>query len=224
MTLPQPTSAQGDERAGSDERVSLRDALGAAPLPDFALALPEGWGRVPTDGDGLALLEKRLSSRMMQANRMDLMIGFRSMLRESFASMREWGAVAVFLPLDPEGLGQTGTATSITAFLRKGEPDMSLDAYVQHAIQRFSAEPLYGDLRTVRFETETRKELDEQEVVLSTTHYVTPIPGTRRQRAVELLATYGRPASMPRDDERVVALHVLFDLCASSLRWAAPTS
>lgn len=208
---------------GVSERVSLREALGGGAMPEFELRVPSGWARIAADDAGQATLEQRLSAKMMQSGRPDLMAGLRSMLRESMASMREHGAVAVFMPMDESGLGQTGAPTSITAYLRKGTPDAPLDEYVQQVIRRFDAKPLLEDLRTLRFETESTRDLDGVTAVLSTTHYITPVPGTRRQRAIELLATYGRPESMPRDDERVDALHVLFDLCASTLRWKAPT-
>ncbi|WP_347754542.1 hypothetical protein [Agrococcus sp. ProA11] len=201
------------------ERVSLREELGAMPMPSFELALPTGWGRIATDEGGQADLERRVSERMMRTGRPDLMAGLRAVLRESMTSMRDHGAVAVFLPLDPDGAGQTGTPTSITAFLRTGTPEAPLDEYVQQAIRRFEAQPFFDDLRTLRFETESSRDLDGVTAIISTTHYITPVPGTRRQRALELLATYGRPESMPRDDERVELLHAMFDLCASTLRW-----
>lgn len=209
-----PTAA-----GATTERVSLREALGAMPMPGFELALPSGWGRISADEDGQAELERRVRERMMQTGRPDLMAGLRALLRESMGSMREHGAVAVFLPLDPDGAGQTGTATSITACLRTGTPDAPLDEYVQQAIRRFDAKPFFDDLRTLRFETESTRDLDGVTATISTTHYITPVPGTRRQRALELLATYGRPESMARDDERIELLHAMFDLCASTLRW-----
>jgi hypothetical protein len=214
-------SAQAGAAEGTRERVSLREELGAGAPPEFTIAVPRGWERVPVDEGGRTQLEQRLSSRMMQVGRLDLMIELRRMLRENLSVMAEHGAVALFMPLDPDGLGQTGAPTSITAYLRKGEPGAELDDYARQVIQRFGAAPLYDDLRTLRFETESTRDVDGTPVVLSTTHYLTPMPGSRRRRAVELLATYGRPESMPRDDERVVGLHVLFDVCASSLRWTA---
>lgn len=201
------------------ERVSLREELGAMPMPRFELTLPNGWGRIRADEGGQAELERRVRDRMMQTGRPDLMAGLRAMLRESMGSMREHGAVAVFLPLDPGGAGQTGAATSITACLRTGTPDATLDEYVQQAIGRFDAKPLLDDMRTLRFETEATRDLEGVAAVISTTHYITPVPGTRRQQALELLATYGRPESMARDDERIELLHTMFDLCASTLRW-----
>ncbi|MGC5077322.1 hypothetical protein [Agrococcus sp. DT81.2] len=213
------TGAAPAAPGGVTERVSLREALGAMPLPRFELTLPEGWGRISADEEGQADLERRVRERMMRTGRPDLMAGLRALLRESMGSMREHGAVAVFLPLDPDGTGQTGAATSITACLRTGTPDAPLDEYVQQAIRRFDAKPLLDDLRTLRFETESTRDLDGVSAVISTTHYITPVPGTRRQRALELLATYGRPESMARDDERIELLHTMFDLSASTLRW-----
>ncbi|WP_413316909.1 hypothetical protein AA0Z99_09830 [Agrococcus sp. 1P02AA] len=221
MTGPAMGATPGGGR-GETETVSLREALGAARAPEFHLTVPSGWARIATDEAGQRLLERRMGERMMQTGRPDLTAGLRSMLRESLDAMREHGAVALFIPMDEHGLGQVGAPTSITAYARRSTEDERLDDYVQHVIRRFDAQPLHGDLRTLRFETESAREIDDLEAIISTTHYITPVPGTRRQRAIELLATYGRPASMPREDERVEGLHALFDICASTVRWSAP--
>lgn len=207
---------------GVRQLVSLREQLGAAPEPDFELTVPQGWQRVATDEGGEQMLERRLRERMMAAGRPDLMAGLRRLLKESFEQMRESGAVATFMPLDPDGRGYVEAPTSISAVLRTGTPEEPLDRYVQQAIRQFRAEPLFGDLRTLRFETELEQEVDGTTIVASSTHYITPMPGTRRRRALELVATYGRPPGVARSSDTAQAMHGLFDICASTLRWVPP--
>lgn len=218
MTAEPAPSAQPAVNA---TRISLREQLGAS-QPDFELVVPDGWKRVPADEAGEALVQGLLNEKMMQTGRPDLMAYMRRMVRDGFEEMRQSGAVAVFMPIDPTGQGYLGVPTSIIAVLRRSEPDASLDEYVRHAIQRYGAKPLFDDLRTVRFETEKAHEVEGGTIVVSSTHYVTPMPGTRRQRALELIATYSKPEGEPRTDKRLEMLHTLFDLCASTIRWVVP--
>lgn len=208
-------------RDPAPERRSLREALGARPDPEFELTLPRGWGAVTVDESGRSLLERRLQERMMQAGRPDLHVQLRSMLRDSFRTMESQGALVTYMALDPEGEGQFG-ATSMTAIMRRSTPDAPLDEYVQYAIRELGAHPLMGDLRTMRFVSEVRRDLGDEEAIATSVHYLTPVPGSRRQRALELQATFGRPASVPADHPTVVNLLAMFDACASTLRWTRP--
>lgn len=207
---------------GAPQQVSLRDALGAAPQPDFELVVPRGWQRMGTDAAGQSELGELLQARLMRAGRPDLHVGLKRMMNESFDQMRSSGAVAVFMPLDPDGKGQIGVATSITAVVRKSAPEASLDEYVGHVIRQYDAAPLFDDMRTLRFETEMEQELDGKTVLVVSVHYITPVPGSRRRRALELIATYGRSPQDSRTDDKWAALHAVFDLCASTLRWVPP--
>jgi hypothetical protein len=220
-TARRPQAVDEPRAVERTERVSLRAELGAAPEPDFALTLPRGWGRTAVDEAAETMLAKQLRQRMMQAGRPDFEVAVRRMLRESFAALRENGAVAAFMPLDGTRDGLFVPA-SIIAVMRRGTPESPLDGYAQLAIRQHDAAPLMGDMRTMRFETESEREVEGEQIVISTTHYLTPVPGTRRRRALELMATYGRPQHLSREAEHPSALHALFDLCASSLRWLRP--
>lgn len=206
---------------GDTEHVSLRELLGAAPEPDFELTVPKGWERVSVDEAGESMLTRRLKQRSMQTGRPELQVLVGRMLRESFEGMRSNGAVAAFMPVSQVEDGLYLPA-SIIAVIRRSTPDSPLDAYAQQAIRQYAAQPLFGDLRTLRFETESEQEVDGQPIVISSSHYLTPMPGTRRKTALELMATYGRPVNVSRDAERIVAIHGLFDICASTLRWVPP--
>lgn len=214
-------SASAPASSADTQRVSLREQLGAT-QPDFEIVVPEGWRRVAVDAAGEALVDGMLDAKMMQTGRPDLMAYLRRMLRDGFEEMRQSGALAVFMPLEQSSRGHIGIPASIIAVMRKSEPEASLDDYVKHAIRRYDAKPLFEDLRTVRFETEKEHEVDGGVIVVSSTHYVTPMPGTRRQRALELIATYSKPEGVARTSDELDALHALFDLCASTIRWVAP--
>lgn len=205
--------------APTAERISLRAALGAAPEPDFELSLPEGWERIATDEHGEGDLERRVSRRLMQASRPDLFVEARRLLQDGFAQMREQGAVAVFVPTHGTGKQQLPVPASITAVLRSAPPGETLDREVQQAIRMHDAKPLLGDLRTLRFEVESQREIGDAAITVATTHYITPVPGTRRRRALDLVAVVGRPVGMPADHPGAAAMRAVLDACASTVRW-----
>lgn len=218
------TEQETTETAGSSasERISLREELGAPPDPEFELTLPRGWARVSVDEAGERMLNDRLRTRMMRTGRPDLQVALQRMLRDSFAGMRDNGAVATFMPMDSSDEKSLFVPASIIAVIRRSTPESPIDTYAQAAIRQYGAKPFMGDLRTLRFETESEQDIDGQPIVVSTSHYLTPVPGSRRQRALELMATYGRPEHLSRESANPQALHTLFDVCASTLRWVRP--
>ncbi|MER7797567.1 hypothetical protein [Microbacterium sp. NPDC096154] len=203
---------------------SLREQLGAAPDPEFHLRLPAGWVRRTPDDASEAEMERLLRRRLMPINRPDLMAASRTLLRDSFRQMRDSRVVAMFLPLNDEELGYLPVPASMMAVIRQGTPEAPLDEYVEHLIRREGARPLFDDTRIMRCERETERDEGGQRIVMSGTSYVTPVPGTKRKRALEIVASYGRPVDVPRDNELIEAVHTLFDVTLSTLTWRRPRS
>ena len=52
--------------------------------------------------------------------------------------------------------------------------------------------------------------------------YMTPVPGSKRRRALVLVAGFARPLDVSVDSASMHAHRFLFDAVASSLTWRAP--
>lgn len=199
----------------------LRDALGARPDPAFELDLPPGWARRDADAATRAAMEADLRARMLQLQRPDLLAQSRLLLRDAFATLERTRAVAFYAPIEPSD-DMLLVPGSIIASIRSGEGEVTLDAMVQHAIRSYGARPLLGDPRIVRFERERVEEHQGERFVSTAVVYVSPIPGARRRRALQLTASFARPVDVPADDVGARRLRALFDACVSTLRWVPP--
>lgn len=200
---------------------SLREALGVTKDPEFYLKLLDGWERhAPSESDRDAI-DAQLKERCMAANRPDLHATFRTQLDQAFTLMKQQNVVAYF--------AATGDTTSkayvpgtMFATIRRSPNGESLDAYVTHAIQQYGAKPLFGDKRFIRFERESRKEIEGGSIVVTSIVYVAPVPGSNRRRGLQLTATIARPAEMAATDPKFIGWKTALDVCVSTLRWAPP--
>lgn len=209
----------------ADEKPSLREMLGSAPDPEFELTLPRGWERSAPTADAQVDLERRLSRKLMSVGSVDAMHAdarLRGVLRQAMNDMRERKVVAWFAPSAETDGPPFPVPASIVATIRSAPTTQLMDGYVKGLITKDGARPLADNRALLRLERENVREEGGARVVLSSTLYVTPVPGSRRRRALELLAGYGRPADVPRDDEEVEFLHTFFDLMVSTLRWREP--
>jgi len=202
--------------------MSLRDLLGARPDPEFELSLPQGWERHEASPESQSLIEKRLSRQLMRVGSADAMQAFgvlRNMLRQSMDEMRKQNVVGYFAPSGADLSTPFPVPASIIATIRSAPSTEEMDGYIKRLILEDGAEPLGKNRALLRVERENVRGEGDAEVVLSSTLYVTPVPGTRRRRALELLAGYGRPTDIPRDDEQIEFVHTFIDLMVASLRW-----
>lgn len=197
---------------------SLREQLGARPDPGFDMDLPPGWGRRDVDEETRATMERDLRARLMGAQRPDLYAQSRVMLADAFRAMEEQQAIAFFAPIEPSD-DMLMAPGSIIAAIRTGEGEATLDAAVRHAIREYGATPLLGDPRVVRFERERTQSMQGERLTMTSIVYLIPIPGSQRRRAVQLTATFARPADVPSDDEGARRLRALFDACVATFRW-----
>lgn len=202
----------------ADKGGSLRELLGVARDPEFELKLLPGWERHrPDEADRQALISA-LRSRLMEAHRPDLQAYLKPQVDHAFASMAQQKVVAYFA-----ATGATDKELfipgSMVASVRTAEHGARLDDYVSHAIREYGAQPLFGDKRFIRFERESTKALEGESIVATTIVYLTPIPGSRRRRALQLVATLARPSEMASTDIRFVGWRTALDLCVSTLKW-----
>ncbi len=199
-------------------RISLRDELGASD-PGFEIALPTGWVRREASESEREGLQSALRGRLLQAQRPDLYGRLRPMVDDAFRSMAEASVLAFFTPAtgDDEALA---LPASLVASVRRAAPDQeTLDPLIGALIRQAGATPLLDDKRFLRCERESRQTLDGVEYLATNVIYLTPIPGSRRRRALQITATIARPMDAPSDDQPMVMMRALFDLCVSSLTW-----
>lgn len=202
---------------------TLREQLGARPDPDFELDLPPGWARRAVDDSTRQAMERDLRARLMGAQRPDLYAQARTMLADAFRVMEQEQAIAFFAPIEPTD-DMLMAPGSIIASIRTGEGEATLDAAVRHAIREYGAAPLLGDPRVVRFERERLQVLQGERMTMTSVVYLIPIPGSQRRRAVQLTASFARPADVPADDIGARRLRALFDACVATFRWRTPTA
>jgi hypothetical protein len=202
----------------SPTRVSLREQLGGAPDPDFALMLPPGWVRRDVTDEEQERMLSGIRGRLLDAHRPDLYGRMRGLVREAFTQMRRVSTIAMFTAGD-SAPDSAYMPASLTATVQHAEPGQNLDAYVRSAIVSDGATPLLGDKRFMRVERETSEALDGEQMLVTTVVYMTPVPGSDRRRALLLTLVILRPIDAPADDGPLVQMKTLFDLCASTLTW-----
>lgn len=208
---------------GTMERVSLREALGAPVDPEFSLQLPPGWERRPVTDDERDRLIAGTRKRLMEAHRPELFGQIRASLLEAFANLSRSGAIAYFAPAEdaPE---TSFLPASLTASVLAPPVGLTMDEVVVSAIRERGGTPLHGDKRFVRFEQRQTLTEGTSRVVAGSVVYLTPIPGSARRRALQLTLTLFWPAEADVEGEELRLMRTLFDACASTLAWHAPSA
>lgn len=188
---------------------------------DFSIELPRGWSRFDIEG-GRDILLAGMKKRFMDGHRPDLFAEAKVTFDEAFEGMRKNGVFAFFAPAVDDA-GAAVIPASINASIRTGVPGQSLDKVVHDAIKRFGAKPLFGDPRTMRFERERVVDLGGESVVNHSLIYLTPVPGTQRRQALQLVAGFARTLDIESDAPVMVATRALLDSCVATLSWPRPT-
>lgn len=198
--------------------VSLREQVGAPPDPGFDMDLPPGWQRHAVDKQAMQAMLTATKKRCMDEHRPQLYAELKAMLERSFDEMHRAGVIAYFCPTDP-GADTLAIPASINATIRAAEPGQTLDHLVRLMIQHHGGKPLLGDKRTVRVERERTMSSGEETVINHSVVYLTPVPGSKRRRALQLVAAFPRTPDMPPDAPELDAMRAVFDSCVSTLRW-----
>lgn len=203
---------------GAPTRISLREQLGGAADPDFALVLPPGWERREVTSDEEERMLSGVRSRLRDAHRPDLYARMSELVQEAFVQMRRVSTVAMFLP-SPDAEDALYLPASLTAGVQHADAGTNLDSFVASAVRTQGATPLLEDKRFLRVERDATKTLDGDTTGVTTVVYLTPVPGSQRRRALQLTLVVMHPVDAPPDDPPLVAIKALFDLCVSTLNW-----
>ncbi|SBS73675.1 hypothetical protein [uncultured Microbacterium sp.] len=214
-------AATDDPLQSTPERVSLRESLGAAG-PGFDLALPTGWVRREATAGQRDEMVAAVRGRLLQAHRPDLFARVRPLLDDAFQQMAQASVIAFFTPATGDDEALALPASLVASIRTPTTPGGTLDPLVQALVREAGATPLLGDTRFLRFERESRQRLEDTDFLSTQIVYLTPIPGTRRRRGLQLTATIARPLDTPADDRPLVLIRTLLDLSVSSLTWTAP--
>lgn len=202
---------------------SLRESLGVVPDPDFEMDLPPGWSRRAVDDETFDVMVSGLKRRLMQQHKPDVFTEVRRMLKKSFDDMRQAGAFAFFVATE-QSRATLWMPASMVASVRRAEPGASLDDLARNLIVNRGATPLMDDVRTLRYEQEANIRLGAESVLNRSVTYLIPIPGSKRRRALQIVAGFGTPLTMSANDPYVLATKFLFDSCVSTLRWRENTA
>ncbi|MGY0538414.1 protein TPRXL [Nocardioides sp. YJ-D4] len=198
--------------------MNLRETMGVSVVPEFELELPDGWARRSVDEASLGEMLAAAKQRCMDAHAVHMYAEVKGQLESAFASMRKGGVFAFFAPTTP-GDGTLAIPSSINASVRSAEPGQTLDDLVRTLIRDHGATPLLGDHRILRVEKEKTVQVGPETVINHSVVYLTPIPGTKRRRALSLVAGFGRTPDIDADSESINSVRLLFDACVSTLRW-----
>ncbi|GAA2044885.1 hypothetical protein GCM10009819_35080 [Agromyces tropicus] len=201
---------------------SLREALGAARDPEFTMLLPEGWSRLEADDDARDRLLADVRAELLAAHRPDLWAAARTSISKAFEALRRAGGVAVMLQTS-SGDGVPFVPASVTASVQSGPDGATLDEFVAGLIAR-GATPLGDDKRFIRLEEREVREEDGVRLGVTTVRYLTPVPGSRRRRALLLTAVLPHEPDAPDDDPLRSATRFAIDAHVATLRWLPPTA
>jgi len=194
----------------------------AVDLPEFELELPPGWARHDVSDESLEALLAATKRRCMENHQVELYATLKNMLEVSFKDMRAGGVFAYFTPSEP-GSGTLAIPVSIHASVRRAEAGQSLDDLVRMMIAHHGAQPLLGDTRTVRLEQEREMVAADGTVINHSVVYLTPVPGSRRSRALQLVAAFPRDPAEAADSDETNGIRALIDTCVATLRWSSAT-
>ena len=206
-------------KAAPAPQSSLRELLGGTKEPEFELRLLPGWERHSPDEVDRAAMDAALKKRFMSINRPELHASMRVQLDQAYALMKQHQVKAYFAATaETDSLAIIPGAIVATTF--HAHSGGTLDTHVAAIIRDHGAKPLFGDKRFIRYERESTKTAEGDEPVVATTIvYMTPVPGSKRRRGLQLTATIARPLDMAATDEKFLAWKLALDVCVSTLRW-----
>jgi len=203
--------------ATTTEGMTRREELTGRADPDFTLQMLPGWERRTPDGDDLAERLAALKERCLREHRPDLYARLRTMLEQAHEEMSRGRAIAYYAPA--AGEDTLWMPCSVIASIRHSTDGGSLDETMARTIQHYGATPLLGDKRFIRFERDGLQRVQDGTIATISVVYLTPVPGSRRRRALQLVATIARPVDVAAEHERVRQLKTALDLCVSTLTW-----
>jgi hypothetical protein len=197
---------------------SLKAELKGETLPEFTLALPNGWERRAPSDDVRDEMLGAAKRRLMQAHRPDLYGQTVGLVNKMFTEMRRVETVAFFTPA-ADAPDEAYLPATLTASVQRGQNGASLDDTVAQLIRSEGATPLGDDKRFLRWEREKLENMEGTSVATTTVVYFTPVPGSGRTRALRFTLVLTHNPEEAGDQEFVNGLKNLFDAHLSTFAW-----
>lgn len=180
------------------------------------MMLPEGWERMEANEASRDIVLAAAKKRLMAAHRPELWARMRASVINAFDGLIRNNGVALMMQLH-SGDGVPFVPASITAATQSAQGS-SLDDYVTGLIAR-GATPLGDDKRFIRQESRETLRQDGVDIGVTTIRYLTPIPGSRRRRAMLFTAVLPHEVNTPEDDPLLESVRFSMDAHISTLRW-----
>lgn len=203
---------------------SLRsEVLGvAAPagIPEFRMMLPPGWKAHDTSEATESSLIAQARERLRPAHRVDLQGILESHVASAMRAARDQGALMLAMP-GPDTASALFAPASMITTLREATPDVSLDDLVVDVIQRRGGVPLDDDKRILRWVERRKTRIGSEDIGAYIVFYLTPVPGTKRQTALQFALTIAHPTDIdPDTDEQMTEWVALVDAHVTTFRWS----
>lgn len=187
-------------------------------IPPYRMLIPAGWQAYDLGEDDERTLVAQASTRLQSAGRADLARHLAQQVRDTLANLRRQNAFCYALAGESAPTWVLGAA-SLVGMRRDATPELPLDAIVEDAIVNHAAQPLGGDERFVRWTERREVTLDGEKVATTMLNYMTPVPGSRRTRAVQWVVNVAHAVDLPEDDPSLLAWNLLFDTHVASFTW-----
>lgn len=192
-----------------------------ADLPGFTMMLPSGWTAHDTSEKTQRSLLALARQRTMAAHRPDLQGMLEATTTAAMNAARERGALLMVMP-GPETEGVLFAPASMLVRIREAIPEHSLDDLVVDVLQNRGGVPLDANKRFVRWVEQREVPLGGETVGAYTVVYLTPIPGTERRKALQLVLTIAHPDDIDTSSDELLAGWVaLVDAHVATFRWTA---
>ena len=131
---------------------SLREQLGGGRrgIPEFRMALPDGWTMYDTSGDTERSLLEKARVRLREAHRPDVYAALEAHVTGALAAARKQGAFVTIMAGEDVPARPT-VPVSILGTVTEGAAGSTLDAMVADAVERRGARALEGSRRFLRW-------------------------------------------------------------------------
>lgn len=208
--------------AGSAGLDGSRLAAGASlpGIPPFRMLLPPGWQWYDLSAETEQSLVGAARRRLIDGGRPDLVAPLTEQVRDALRGLRSQEAFLYAVPGEGSPTWALGAA-SLMGLHRRATPYVTLDDIVEDAVRNLGGIAIGDQRRIVRWTDRRPVRTDEGDIISLLIHYLLPVPGTRRLRAIQWTASIAHDPELTMDDPRLLAWLELFDNHLATFAWTA---
>ncbi len=180
---------------------------------------PAGWTMYDTSGATERELLDRAKARLRDVHRPEVYAALESHVTGALAAARRQGAFVMIMAAEDAPRWST-VPISVLGTVTEGAAGVSLDAMVADAVERRGARALEGSRQFLRWTDRRTVELSGESAGAYTVVYLTPIPGSRRTKALQFTATLVHPTDVdPTQDLQMKTWLELLDTQLLTFAW-----